>query len=76
MRYRSPAEKAANARMKLIQQSDDITAGISLLKSRDRASTGSRFNSHIENLLWAANLKISGLPFVLMTIGFILIVYY
>ena len=75
LRYRSPAEKAANERMKLIQQTDDTHIGLTLLKKRNRASTGSRFSDHIESQLWAANLRISGLPFILLTVAIILFLF-
>ena len=75
MRYRSPAEKAANERMKLIQQTEDASIGLTLLKKRNRASTGSRLSSHLEALLWAANLKVSGPPFILLIIAIMVFMF-
>jgi len=75
MRYRSPAEKAANERMKLIEKTNDDTIGLSLLKARNKNDGSGGFTASIESLLWAANLKMSSGIFFVMTIAVILALF-
>ena len=75
MRYSSPAEKAANERMKLIEKSNDDSIGITLLKNRNKNDEEAGLTARIEAMLWAANLKISSGIFFVLTIAVILALF-
>lgn len=75
LRYSSPAEKAANERMKLINRTNDDTIGLTLLKNRKKRDNDTSLSSKIDGLLWAANLKISAGIFALLTVAAILVVF-
>ena len=75
MRYSSPAEKAANERMKLIEKTNDDAIGLTLLKNRNKNDEDTGIAARIDTLLWAANLKMTSGIFFVLTIAVILVLF-
>lgn len=63
-RNHMPANRSANHRMKLIEKSGDDTIGLSLLKQQVKQRSAIGMFKKIDNILLAANLKISALGFI------------
>ena len=68
VRNHLPSNRSANHRMKMIEKSGDDMIGLSLLKEQAKQRSSIGAFKKIDNLLLAANLKISALAFILICI--------